>query len=70
MADAQKKCIGKLTLDISDIETKIKAINTSLATLGKNADVKIKIADEVKKQIEVIYNDHQNSSKKLHHHGS
>lgn len=65
MADAKEKCIGKLTLDISDIETKIKAINTSLATLGKNADVKIKITDEVKKQIEAIYNDLQNSSKKI-----
>lgn len=62
MAD---KCIGKLTLDISDIEKKVKAINEALAGIGKNAGVKIKIADEVKKQINEMYDVIQKGSQKI-----
>ena len=62
MAD---KCIGKLTLDISDINKKVQAINDALGSIGKGAAVKISIADEVKKQISQIYDELQNGAKKI-----
>ena len=62
MAD---KLIGKLTLDISDIENKVKAINKALGDIGKNAQVKISIADEVKKQIEKIYDELEKGAEKV-----
>ena len=62
MAD---KCIGKLTLDISDVEKKVNAINQALAGIGKNASIKIKIAEEVKSQIDKIYQELENGSKKI-----
>ena len=62
MAD---KCIGKLTLDISDVEKKVNAINQALAGIGKNASIKIKIAEEVKAQIDKIYQELENGSKKI-----
>jgi hypothetical protein len=57
MAD---KCIGKLTLDISDVEKKVGDINKALATIGSNANVKINIAKEVKDQIDKIYKELEN----------
>lgn len=62
MAD---KLIGKLTLDISDVEKKVNAINTALATIGKGAIVKMRIADEVKSQINQVYQSLQDGVKKI-----
>ena len=62
MAD---KCIGKLTLDISDVEKKVNAINEALGKIGSNAKVKINIAEEVKKQINAMYEELQNGAKKI-----
>lgn len=62
MAD---KCIGKLTLDISDVEKKIDAINQALSGIGKNASIKIKIAEEVKAQIDKIYKELEDGSKRI-----
>ena len=62
MAD---KCIGKLTLDISDVEKKVEAINKALGDIGKNANVKISIAEEVKSQIDKIFKELESGSKKI-----
>ena len=49
MAD---KCIGKLTLDISDVEKKVQSINEALSKVGSKVNVNLskQISSEVKKQ--------------------
>ena len=53
MAD---KCIGKLTLDITDVESKIKHIDTLLKSIGagKSVSLSAKVANEVKKQLSAL----------------
>lgn len=49
MAD---KCIGKLTLDISDVEKKVQSINEALGKVGSKVNVNLSkdISKEIKKQ--------------------
>ena len=53
MAD---KCIGKLTLDITDIQKKVAEVNAELAKLGvtKPINISTAVAAEVKKQLSAI----------------
>ena len=62
---AKNGLIGKLTLDIKDVEDKVKAINSALGNIGKNVNVKLKIADEVKKQLEKIYQEMEKGAEKV-----
>ena len=56
---AQDACIGKLTLDISDVDKKVTEINTLLSKLGSKANVNIskQISKEVKGQLDSILKD-------------
>lgn len=53
MAD---QCIGKLTLDISDVEKKIDQINEALSKAGSkvNVDISKEIGKEVKAQLDSV----------------
>ena len=55
MAD-KNKCIGKLTLDISDIDAKVKDLNNKLSQIGvgKKIDLSRQVASEVKKQLKAV----------------
>lgn len=55
----------RFVLDTKEIDQKVEAINNALAKIGSNAGVKIQIADEVKKQIDKIYKELQDSVKKI-----
>ena len=57
--------IGKLTLDVSDVEKKVDKINQALSKIGTNSQVKIQIADEVKKQLDKVYDEIQKGAEKL-----
>lgn len=57
--------IGKLTLDISDVEKKVTEINRILGNIGANQKVKLNISEEVKKQIDKVYNDLQSGVTKI-----
>ena len=57
--------IGKLTLDISDINKKVEAINNALGKIGKDSKVKFEIADEVKKQIDKVYKELEQGADKI-----
>lgn len=48
MAD---KCIGKLTLDISDVEKKVKDINEFLSKIGAGVDVGKKLSESIRKEL-------------------
>ena len=57
MAD---KCIGKLTIDISDVEKKINDINTFLGKIGAN----INLEDKLSKKISTALNKLVDEAKK------
>ena len=50
------KSIGKLTLDISDVEAKVKRIDVLLKSIGagKSVSLSAKVANEVKKQLTAL----------------
>ena len=64
MAD---KAIGKLTLDITDVEKKIKDINTKLASIGAGVkiDLSKQVANEVKKQLKSVEDEINNALKSI-----
>lgn len=64
---ASENSIGKLTLDISDIDAKIKKINESLKSLGAGVKVDLskQISTEVKKQLDSLQKEIDAGSKKI-----
>lgn len=64
MAD---KCIGKLTLDISDVEKKVQKINETLAMAGAGVKVDLSknISAEVKKQLDKVLKEIEGYEKKI-----
>ena len=64
MAD---KCIGKLTLDITDISKKLDEVNKALAKLGVDAkiDLSSKVSAEVKKQLDSVQKEIEKGTQKI-----
>ena len=66
-ASGADKCIGKLTLDISNVESQIKKVQELLKSVGAGVKVDLSknIAAEVKKQLDAVQKEIENGSKKI-----
>ena len=57
--DITTKCIGKLTLDISDVDKKVRDVNNFLNKIGANVNLEKKLSEGIRNALNKLVNEAQ-----------